>query len=273
MVAISNEVLMAYADGQLDRTECERVEAVLASEPAVRARFAVFAATGTCLAGHFRKPMDEPIPQHFIDLIERYGHATGVAKRSTAGQWLSLGDMVRQTVAAFLPRPAMALAYSMVLLVGAGIGFALQGIGGRAPDTEMVRSGVNKGAILAQGTLRQALETAASGAMVTSNGVGEPVAAVKTRLTFKSQSQGFCRQYELKLQDGSQFAGIGCRDDGGSWRVQMHTPIAGRATAGDRVVLADDPNAALAALVDRLMEGDSFGAAEEATLIRRQWRP
>ncbi len=274
MVAISNEMLMAYADGQLDRDESARIEATLASEPAVRARFEVFAATGTCLAGHFRKPMDEPVPRHFIDLIERYGHSTGTTKRPMAKLHVTLADKVRLAMASLLPRPSMALAYSMVLLVGAGVGWALQSTGSRSPGAELAQNTVvSNGVILAQGALRRALESAGSGTPVVSNGTGEAAATIRTRLTFKSQSQGFCRQYELKVQDGTHYAGIGCRDEGGNWRVQMHTPVAGRASAGERIVPAGDANATVAAMVDRLMEGDAFGAAEEAALINRQWRP
>src|SRR5262249_9185250 len=59
---LSDETLMAYADGQLTLAEVARIERLLASDPGLRARFGVFRTTGRELASLFDDHLNAPLP-------------------------------------------------------------------------------------------------------------------------------------------------------------------------------------------------------------------
>lgn len=273
MVELSNEMLMAHADGELDFSERARVEAILATDPSSRARLQMFKATGRSLADHF--PMNEPVPQRLIDLILGRSAKTAAAARKA----LAIGGRSRFSAllghikSAGEPHWQSALAYTTVLLIAAATGWYLHEATTRTPVASEAFIFIDNGRILAQGALWRTLETAPSGVQVAATGL-EQVASVQVRLTFKSRQHGFCRQYELALRIGSHFAGIGCRGDDASWQVQIHTPNASNASArSGRITAADGNESALAAVVGHMIDGDALGVADEATLIGKQWRP
>ena len=60
---LSDEVLMAYADGQLDASERARLKELIAQDPEASARLEVFQATGQGLASMFDEHMNSPLPE------------------------------------------------------------------------------------------------------------------------------------------------------------------------------------------------------------------
>ena len=60
--AITDEQLMAYADGELDAPMREVVEAALAADPALVSRLAAHEALRERLRGAFAAELDEPVP-------------------------------------------------------------------------------------------------------------------------------------------------------------------------------------------------------------------
>src|SRR5215470_8608416 len=62
---LSDESLMAYADGQLQPAEMVRIERLLAADPALRARLKVFHTTGRNLASLFDGHLNAPLPPRF----------------------------------------------------------------------------------------------------------------------------------------------------------------------------------------------------------------
>ena len=70
---ISDEVLMALADGELAGDERARIAKIVANSEAAAARLAAFTSTGRHLSGLFEQPMLEPVPQRLIDTVR--GHA------------------------------------------------------------------------------------------------------------------------------------------------------------------------------------------------------
>ena len=60
---LSDEMLMAYADGQLDAGDRARVKKLVAQDPALAARLEIFQATGHGLASVFDEHMNAPLPE------------------------------------------------------------------------------------------------------------------------------------------------------------------------------------------------------------------
>ena len=262
MAYLTDEMLMAYADGELEAAARTQVEAILIRDAAARGRLAIFMTTGTALAGQFRKPMTEPVPQRLLDTVLGRGEHVATPERPP-----SLGAMVKRAIEACVSRWPLALACSTVLVLGTGAGWYLHELAGRTATQSNMLAVQQDGRILAQGALRQTLESAPSTARSTT-GVG---GKVEVRLTFRSRQQEFCRQYEVAVPGGGRFSGIGCRGADGSWQVQLHAPVATRPGADRQIVVvgSDDP---APALIDRLIEGDAFDAADEAAWIGRHWR-
>ena len=276
MADLSDETLMAYADGELPFAERARVEALLANDPAGRARLAVFRATGKPLAGHFSKPMAEPVPQHLVDLVMGGSDGTAAARNALAagGRRSGLSAVARRMIANSVPRLPMALAFSTVLLIGTGAGWYLRDAATRTPLQSQALIMREDGHLVAQGVLGRALETAPSGLKLTASDKLDVVTVAAARLTFKSNRQQFCRHYELTTTHGSTFGGIACRADDERWLVKVHFPVAGRQPANGRTVAAGSANSTvLDVLVDRMSDGDALGAADEAALIGKHWRP
>ena len=69
MTDISDEVLMAYADGELDASGCARVETYIAEDHKGVARLAVFTSTGRSLGMLYDEPMRQPAPQRLIETV------------------------------------------------------------------------------------------------------------------------------------------------------------------------------------------------------------
>jgi surface antigen len=267
VVDLSDQILMAHADGELEPAERARVDSILARDPATRARWEMFEATGKTLAERFR--MDEPVPQRLVDLI--------LGKR---GAWVRFSDninarglrtVLNHFVSGYTPAWRSVLAYSAVLVVGACGGWLLHGDTG-APKVSPTFVVHTDGRILAQGVLQRALETAPSGVRIESIQSLERAAAVQVRLSFKSREHAFCRQYEVTLADGPRpFTGIGCRGNDGHWQVQVNTLDEAGQPARGKVVPAgaDGP---LAAYIGRMIEGDALDSTQESAAISKKWR-
>ena len=66
MIKHGDEALVAYLDGELDESECERVAAWLAADPAARDRMAALAQVTEWVRGAYADILDEPVPERLI---------------------------------------------------------------------------------------------------------------------------------------------------------------------------------------------------------------
>jgi anti-sigma factor RsiW len=275
---LSDETLMAYADGELPTVEMAWVATIVAGDAASRARLAMFTETSRSLREQFQAPMDEPVPRHLVDLVlggarpvDALPSAATTPRKVSVRHELSLTAKLMQFFTASQPRWQFALGCATALLIGLGSGWALH----RAPVERNAQAlaALTDGRVLAQGALQRVLETAPTGQHVALDN-RQSIATIQARLTFRSHQQEFCRHYELVVRDGGHFAGIGCRGSDGRWQVQLHTQIAAsRLSTGQTVPAGNDSSPDLAALLDRMIDGDALGGSEEAALIAKRWQP
>jgi hypothetical protein len=271
MAHLSDETLMAFADGELAPAERARVEAALAKDAESRAHLEIFVVTGRSLAPQFRKPLIGPVPQPLVDLVLAGGDRTThslLSRRSLVSATLS---QLSGASALFLFK---SLSYSAAVLIGCIFGWYSRDFGPSTPHRSTFFVATEDGRILARGALQRALETAPSGIQVSATEENDSVAFARTRLTFMSRQGMFCRQYELALRDGHQFVGIGCRDEDSSWQVQFHRPIASARSEGAATKPAgDNRTGGLTAIIEQIIDGDALGHGEEVTAIAKQWQP
>jgi surface antigen len=270
MCEISDEMLMAYADGELAEDMQARVEAYIANTPDGRRRLAAFATTGRNLADIFDRPMREPVPQHLLDLVAGSQSERMRTTPTSNVTPMSLGRLRRAP-----PSTARtwALAASFATLLAAGVGsiWFLQGSPSNIDATYGLAISTD-GKKTAGDALASALETAPSGSSAARTINGE-IASIRPTFTFATVKSEYCRQYEVIREKTPELAGVACREAGGIWRIEAQMPTASRrATDGMIVPAGKETPAPVEAIVDAMISGDVLGMDDEVRLMTGGWR-
>ena len=288
---ISDEVLMAFADGALDAETHASIAARLTVEPELARRLRVFATTGHALSALFDDVMREPVPERLLTAVRRgspvgQGLLNGAPARSRGASRWNLGqsallDAVKNFLGSGGGIAVAAVAFAMLLALGLS-GQILLRTGNddlAAAETGLVAR--EKGRLVAIGGLRDALETMPSGTRM--DVAAPPGASVHAVLSFRNRTGQYCRQYEAGLAGGQLVAGLACRGDDGAWGIDLQALAefnAGSAAAkaksegarGEHATASGASGvAALEARIDELIEGDAFGREEEGELLKKSW--
>ncbi len=226
MSAVSEEMLIAWIDGELDEVNRRRIDRALADDPALAARAEAHRMIRHRLTSHYGTVADEPAPDRFVALLSQaQGVSALPSRRSWRAGWVTGG----------------AIAASLLL----GLGMGRFSAGDQSPV------GLRDGRMVAQAGLADALDTQLASA--TEQG------AVRIGLSFRRKGGGWCRSF-----DGKEMAGVACRD-GDAWQVQQLLPGHGTATTY-RQASSDDPRllATVDALIEGApvdAQGEAVGRA------------
>ena len=250
-MSISDETLMAYADGELDEAEAATVEAALAADPALQARLRPFSETRRLLGGMAGDDLSVQAADDAA-LIALIRAASGRQDESTldqpvargaplAAMGFGAGEAIAVPQAANTNRKpwiaAAAVAACAVIALG-WFGFSPDG-GGLAPEQIAAIEGLPSGETSVLGDGRELTMIASY------------------------QQDAFCREYEITDDDVAEIT-IACRE-GEQWRqrfaVAVERPEIGGYTAVSEGLEALD--AALAPLGEPLTP-----EAEAAALAR-----
>ncbi len=238
----SDEMLMAYADGELDLVARAEIEAAMAKDPAV----ARAVERHRLLAGKIHTAYDgvleETIPADLAALVADPEDARVVelasaraARRIAVGRW---------------QLPAWtAIAASM--LVGLFVGLLLfRGAPGPYEETDR--------GLIARGELAEGLATELASAPGRSN--------VRIGVSFRNRAGDFCRSFIYQRE--SPLAGLACHS-GEDWKIRVlaETP----ASSGELRAAASMPMAVLQA-VDVSIAGQALDAAAEEKAREAGWR-
>jgi len=244
-MTFSDEVLMAYADGELDAELRARVTQAIATDPELARRVAGHAALRDLLSARFNTVLDEAVPEHLI----------AAAKRSEAVQpSANVVPLRRPRSPRTLPR-WVALAASFVL--GVVVWQLVARLHASGPIVE------RKGQLLAAGVLDQAL----------SNQLARNQAArlpVQIGVSFLSKQGDYCRTFELR--DRSELAGLAC-NDGAKWTLKALTQIESgpQKSSGYRQAASPLPASIVQAVNDSI-SGAPLDAHGEAAARAKKWR-
>ncbi|GHD43996.1 anti-sigma factor [Thalassobaculum fulvum] len=256
----SDEVLMAFADRELDPATAREIARRRETDPALDARIRVFEQT----AGLARRALEplarEPVPFRLLAAAQGANQGDGQGGSRDAGQ-----DARRGGARLAIPRELMALAASVLLVIGIGAGFLASGW----PDGET--SGGLAALDACGGTgLSRALETTASGERQVEGGCAiVPVASYREEGTV-------CRAFQAVSGGASRpeaMAGIACRDDDGSWRTRVAVDLTPRPGAGDTYRPASGARVGLDALHTAAgLKAAPLSPADEQELLRNAWQ-
>jgi hypothetical protein len=229
MMAVDDDLLMAFADGELDEVTRARVERAVAEDPALKARLAVQQRLRARLAAHYGPAAEEEVPERLRSMLETKVVRFAPARRARP-VWQNLA----------------ALAATLVL--GLALGRTLT-----APSP----IGVERGTMVAQGALADALETELASAQAQD-------AATRIGVSFAAADGRLCRTFE-----SAAAAGLACRGDAG-WQVMMASAGAGGHSGAFRQ--AGSGSALALAAAQEMMAGEPLDAAAERRARDSGWR-
>jgi hypothetical protein len=250
---ITDELLVAWVDDELDAAQRAMVSSVLANNPALCRRAEEMRLSRDLLREAFPLRPDENIPAPIEAASNRLAEAG--ARRSSPPRLVS---------SLFQRWWKYAAAAGLVLCVAASASY-LAWRGASEPTERSVTALMRIGP---DTPLHAVLETAPSAEVVN---VPAENAAMRAVLTFRAKDGRFCREFEI-LAGSEGSTGIACREDG-NWHAEVMLNAA-----------VDPPNSnyyapagaadesAVAEVVERLMDGDPLSAGQEAHVLASGWQ-
>lgn len=259
MLEVSDEMLMAYADRELDAATSARVMEVVGNDPTLLAKLRVFEQTRDVVGVAFDQVLNEPVPERLSRLLVPVP-VSGVRHtdngRARSGLW---EDFRRWLGSGSSFAPALAAAAVAIVAVAGGWGLKTWTSPEMAPGAGMVLADGTAG-----GLLHKALETEGLDQSVTEDGAG----TVTPRFTFKDKAGRYCRQYTMETAAANEFVGVACRKTGGGWILEIQTAVAGN--SGTFTPAGDSPE--ITSKVGSMIEGEFLDSAEDAALIAKGWQ-
>lgn len=256
---IDDELLVAYADGELDAAKAASVERAVAADPRLRARLANLTRAAELTREVFEVKGCDPVPAALIETIMR-------APATTPEPTVPSRQPLRQRLADWwrIPLPAAAFGALALLAVGGLLGYLL-------PDGRSVGAAITTaGVVPRDSTLHLLLEEQPSGATLAAGGLSLEAVA-----TFVDGDR-VCREYRATDDTGpyDYHAGIACRGDD-AWHVAFSVddyleqePVGGfYETASSRLHEAIDM------FIEEYLGVDPIDDAAEGALLERDWRP
>jgi hypothetical protein len=240
----SDEMLMAYADGELDLVARAEIEAAMARDPKVAAAVERHRALASRVRSAYGGVLEEPVPEKLASLVAGPGAAPVVElaamrtvrdARAMPGGWR-------------LPQWA-ALAASVA--IGLFVGLLL--MRGPAAPYEETAAG-----LVARGELDEALTTRLASSA--------DDADVRVGISFRDREGGYCRTFHMHRD--APLAGLACRS-GEEWKLEVLATAP--AHRGELRPAAAMPMAVLHA-VDAAIEGEPLDAAAESAARDAGWR-
>lgn len=229
MTKVSDEMLMAYVDGELDGAAAEDIRRATERDPALARRAEAFRSSRRYTRDALSGIKAEPLPAPLIETVLGSANANTAPKRRLA---------------------AIPLAASLAVLAGLGGYWLAQ------------QSAPPAGSRIGDQAVADALGALPAGAE-RSLATGRGTAHLKSLATYRVEG-GLCRTFEL-AEAGESLRGVGCARDG-SWRI--HVTVTAPA-AESFVPASDGAPAAIDAFLDALDAEGPLSAEDEAALTAR----
>jgi hypothetical protein len=245
-VTLPDEVLMAYADDELDARARAAVEAAMAADPEIGRRIAQHKALRSRVHSAFERILDEPVPARLLQEVRSEPSGSGTNK---------VVQLRRRPVRRWAWPQWTAMAASLIVGVIAG-------------RLALVRWGTGPismrgGQVLASGALADAL----SHQLAADQSAAAPV---RIGVSFRAKSGEYCRTFTLRQT--TALGGLACRAaDGWQVRVLAGTESPGGAPGPYRQAASSMPPAVITAVGD-LMTGEPLDARGEAAARGRNWQ-
>jgi len=250
-MTVSDETLMAYADGEVDEATRTIIETAMRENPEVRRRIAEHRALRETMQGAFSAVLDEPVPQRLIDA------ARGQTAAPAGGHVVDLAS-ARRAAAGRAPgrlRNWQPVAMAASVLVGVALGY----VGWHAKPLVTTSS---SGELVAGAGLAEALSHQLSEDR-------SPGLAAITGLSFRAKTGDYCRTFSLTGSHAG--SGLACHE-GAGWTIKVlaQSPPAASNSSNFRTAASADPPAVRAA-VEESIDGEPLDRAGEIAARQGNW--
>jgi anti-sigma factor RsiW len=202
-VNYDEEILIAYADGELDAARAAKISAAIERDPALARRVEQHRALRAQIAGAYSPVLEQPVPERLLAAARGATAADAVNHPQRSANVLQFPARAAAPSAVhWRGREWAAMAASLVL----GVLLAWKFF---AP-AEPAWMSAHQGALVARGDLARALDTQLASTQRAAD-------AVQIGLTFKARDGGYCRSFVLPR---AGTAGLACREQG-EWRIPV----------------------------------------------------
>jgi len=242
-VGITDQLLMAYVDGELSPDLAALILSRMEAEPDLLDRLEQHQRLRSQLSAAFGPIMGEPLPPNLTALLAREG-----VKVASPSAKSAQGNVFRGFDGAW-PMWAAAAAATVI-----GVGLSEF----RHMDDPLALSG---GRIVASGPLARSLEHDLA---ADSAGAGAKIMA-----SFEDRSGRYCRVFEAA--GGSHEDGVACKNDGRWQVVALANPAGPEPSAGYRQA-SSAVAASVAAAVDEFQASNALTPEQERQARTQQWR-
>jgi len=243
---ITDKQLSAFLDAELSNAEMDAIRDQLLDDESLADRLAELALVDELVAASAKQIDARPIPQTITSLLQE---PSALAELSASQEQPATAQIITfplwKRVQKTLQQP-LAVAASVALVIGFGMSQMLNH-----------NSDSNDWPAVAK-----VLDVAPSGLVqVATNG-----AEVKPRLSFKNHSGEYCRQFDLKNNQG-QSENIACRQNG-KWQITASV-VSQKNQDGDYQTAS--AGSALDEALEEMIDGDVFNASAETDAIAKNW--
>ncbi len=275
-MTISEETLMAFADGELDDAARQAVEAAMREDAELQKRVARHRALRKRLQAAFADQLSEPVPPRLQSVVRAAAAAAAAADRTSnvvdlrearaAGARAAqaressrpAGSLKAVPRASWLPLGSVAAG----VLLGLGIGYGLWKQGGAAFER-------GSGGLVANAQLAAALSSQLSTEQ-------SAASAVHIGVSYVAMSGEYCRTFTLRDAPAARgvpavgvLSGVACRERE-HW--QIHALAQGAAQSGaDYRTAASGVSPVILKLVEDEIRGEPLDAAGESNARGRGW--
>lgn len=257
-MSISDETLMAYADGEADAATRASVESAMQTDPQIAQRIARHRAMREAMRGAFADVLREPVPGRLVAAARgRSSEVGGAAATDPDDTVIEFAGVLAAAAALKKARSArrwQPFALAASLLLGVGVGFLAWHGSGNLVDSD------SRG--LVAGT---ALSNALSSQL--SEDRGAKLAAV-TGLSFRDKSGAYCRTFSLNGAGAA--SGLACRD-GTHWRLKALAQSTETAGGGSFRTAASSLSPAIRAAVEESIDGEPLDRTAEIAARQSGW--
>lgn len=245
-MAIDEETLMAFADGELSGPEAEAVAAAIATDPALAEKVAQHRQLRSMMSSAFDPVLTAPVPAALL--------AAASAKEERVISLEDARKARKERASNVVPFVARWGSIAAALAIGL--------IGGQMLDFSGNKAlvGTSGGVLVARAGLADALDT-----QLAANGVSG-TSIVRIGLSFRNHQGEFCRTFSPVAANAP--AGLACRD-GDQWQLRFTATHPGSANQPDYRMAGENP--AIMEAAQAMMAGEPLNAAEELKARDAEW--
>lgn len=245
----SDEILMAYVDGEVDEDMRRQIEAAMATDTSIAERVAKHRGLRAELGAAFDGVLDEPIPARLLDAAN-----ASVAKTAPA----SVSDLNAVRAAKKLAANPKRWSWPEWTSIAASLLIGI--LAGRSAVTpsESELFAISQDGIVASGDLSAALTNKLGGETADAD--------VWIGLSFRANSGEYCRTFTT-----DSAAGFACRE-ADAWKVRALSESAATPAAGEYRMAGSELPPAIVAAIEGVMAGEALDQEQEQAAKSHGWK-